>query len=419
MVRDLQPMTPIQEAARLWLARDEATDSPLVGLDELYALDSALEANLAQFAWQLSSSRNSPGTFASGTFASPETRLAPLDRAPLDHDETRHDETRLAPLDHEGALFAVAVHAFRTASERRIEAVLRDAGTSKARFREVESALGWVELTAPLRALLERWKTAKETMLRRLAVAGFAVHRVDLGDALAAAVCDADAVLRARAVRAVYQLGRRDLLPLLRYDDPDVPTRFSACWSGALISADPAAVAELRRFAETGERYPDRAAQLVCLCMPPDDARAWLRTIPPRWAILGAWSLADPADLPWLLDYCEQPPHARVAAEAIAAITGLRTPEAPATTAPIDPADALLVDPDLAALRKDVATLRLERGVRHQLGRPITPAVLQAHLRNARMRIRTLVATELALRTAAPSFEVRANAAHQRRWLAT
>ena len=370
----------IHAAARLWLARDEATDSPLVGLAELSALDGALEDNLRKIAWNEAT----------------------------------------ANIATDGALFAAAVLAFRAADRERIGVALQEAAKSKERFREVESALGWVDLSPPLRALLEQWKLHPETMLRRLAIAGFAVHRIDPGPALAEAVRDPNIPLRARAARAVYQLARRDLLPLLRYDDPDVPTRFNACWSGALLVGDPDAVSVLRGFAERGERYPDRAAQLACLNMAPARARAWLRTVPVRYAIFGAWALADPADVPWLLACCEQPANARVAAEAIAAITGLATPARPAAALPtaIDPADVELADPDLSALRLAASALRLDPGVRHQLGRPITKALLREHLSTAKMRIRTLAAVELAHLSPAPSFEVRASAAHQTRWLA-
>lgn len=369
----------LHEAARLWVARDDATDSAVVGLPELGALDGALEENVSSVEWDHA-----------------------IDEAPKS----------------EGALFVASVLAFRTVDTERILAVLREGARSERRFREVESALGWIELTAPVIALLDQWKTHRDPMLRRLAIAGFSVHRIDPGAALTAAVCDPDLPLRTRAARAVWQLGRRDLVGLIPYDDPDQSTRFSACWAGALLAREPDAVAGVRRFAETGERYPDRAVQLASLCMEASAARDWQRTLPVRVAILGTWALADPCDLPWLLDQCEHPATARVAAEAISTITGLSPVPLPSSPPALERADLELPFPDPAHLRAAVAALGLPAGVRHRLGQPISDTLLRTHLRTARMRIRTLGATELALRTRTPLFEVRASTPHQLRRLA-
>ena len=309
-----------------------------------------------------------------------------------------------------GHLFVAAALAFGAGHEERVETVLTAGFRSAALFRGVESALGWIELV-PARTILERFLASSSPDLRRVAIAALAVQRVDPGPALDGAVEAEDTPLRARAVKAVWQVGRRDLVPRVREAcvDPDVPTRFSACWGGALLARDPLAIAGLRRFAESGERYPDRAVQLAGLCAFPRDAREWQRTLPARLAILGTWSLSDPEDVPWLLDRMQDPALARVAGEAFTVITGAELTAAPAGP-PADPADAGLPFPDPAAAR---AWWTRERshfapGVRHFLGKPHSAAVLQEILRGGRVRHRTVAATELALIDGGACFEVRA-----------
>lgn len=311
--------------ARLWLRRDVALDEPPLTLDDLVPIDGALQAELASL-------------------------------------------RGVAHMREPGHVFAAAVVRFDNA-------VLRAAERSPEMFRGLESALGWMEADqVPLARLPER-----------AVIAGCAVHRRDPGAVLERAIHAEDPLLRARALKAVWQLGRGDLVPAIRgsYADPDVKCRFSACWAGALLVGDVAAVAGLRRFAETGERYPDRAVQLACAIMAPAAAREWIGGLAFDLQCLGAASIGRGPDVAWLAE--------RRAGEGVFTITG----------GGLDGA----------------ARWRPPEG-RRFLGQPLERGWLLRVLRRGRMPHRHLAATELCLLSGEAPYEFRAPAFRQLGWLA-
>lgn len=311
--------------AGLWLRRDAALDEATLTLDDLVPIDGALQAELTSL-------------------------------------------VGVADLREPGHVFAATVVRFDTA-------VLRPAERSPEMFRGLESALGWME--------------ADQVPLARLPVraviAGCAVHRRDPGAVLERAIHAEDHLLRARAIKAVWQLGRRDLIPAVRgsYTDPDVKCRFSACWAGALLVDDPAAVAGLRRFAETGERYPDRAVQLASARMDPTAAREWLGGLSFELQCLGAASVGRAPDVAWLAE--------RGAKEGVFTITGGGLEAVPRWRPPEG---------------------------RCFLGQPLERRWLRWALRRGRMPHRHLAATELCLLTGEAPYEFRAPAFRQLGWLA-
>jgi uncharacterized protein (TIGR02270 family) len=341
--------TLIAEAARLWVERDVALDAAGLTLADIEALDAALDARLEAL-----------------------------------HAIDGFDAAFAASSDP-GAIFTATWLAATSGDGARVDAVLARAASDFALGRGVESAFGWLD-AAVIEPVLDRLIAASAPEPRRVAIAAFAVHRIDPGPALDAHLDAEHTPLRARAVKAAWQLGRRDLLPRLAraYDDPDLACRFSAAWGGALLGRDPKAVDRLRRFAETGERYPDRAVQLVSLCAPAS-ARAWHRTLPLPLplAILGATALGEAEDVAWL----ESLPREAAVEEAIGTITGKRGAVPPP-------------------------------GVRHMLGRPVSAPSLYEVLRAGEVRQRALAATELAMLEMGPTFEVREHAGRQRARLA-
>ena len=351
----------IDRVAGAWVARDLGLDAPDLALADIARLDREVDAALER-----------------------------VDDAACD--EGMRD-------GKPGAFFAAAVIAIRARDRSRLDRVIADGLRDAAYFRGVESALGWCEL-GDVREAVGRLLEADSSDLRRVEIAAFAVQRCDPGRALDLAVTHEHVPLRARAVKAVWQLGRRDLLPAIRasFRDPDLATRFSACWAGAL-ARDAEGITALQGFAERGDRYPDRAVQLAGLAMEPGAARAWHRSLGDGLAILGAATLADPADVPWLLGRLHDPVHGRAAGETLTTITGI----------------------DLARQRPAEwwarESARFEPGVRTMLGEPITPALLRRILKSGLVRHRTLVATELALVEGGPSYEVRAPGYRQQREL--
>ena len=308
-------------AANLWYQRDVALDDPALTLADLDVVDGALHKTLATI---------------------------------------RH----VPRLDSPGAVFVGTVVHFD-------ETVLKAAEETPEQFRGLESALGWMSFSdVPLSRLP-----------LRAVIAACAVHRQPLGDALLQGLASADDLLRARSLKALWQLGRIDLVQRIvpAYDDSDLKCRFSACWAGALLAGDPRAIAGLKDFAETGARYPDRAVQLVCARLSPEEARSWLKTLPPWLAFLGAASVGRTKDVLWLLD--------SGATEAVYSITGL-SPEASVGWRGAD--------------------------ARHLLGHPVSTKWMLTVLRDARMPFRHIAAMEYALLKDGPGFEFRAPAFRQR-----
>ena len=134
-----------------------------------------------------------------------------------------------------GEGFPAAVMALESAEAERLQKVLDLATTSSALSRPLVSALGWLPW-ARAGAFVERLLLADNTTLRRVGIAASASCRRDPGQSLAAAVADPEYQLRARALRAVGELGRVDLLGAVRehLGQEVAGCRFAAAWSAAL-----------------------------------------------------------------------------------------------------------------------------------------------------------------------------------------
>ncbi len=85
------------------------------------------------------------------------------------------------------------------------------------------------------------------------------------------------AAVRARALKAVGEMGRSDLLALTldHLTDGDDKSRFNAAGSTAILG-DASAVAALQTIAETESPYSERACTLAVRKMEPGDATIWL-----------------------------------------------------------------------------------------------------------------------------------------------
>ncbi|MCS6303716.1 MAG: hypothetical protein H8K07_08630 [Nitrospira sp.] len=149
-----------------------------------------------------------------------------------------------------GEVFAASVMAFESGIEARIQTVL-DAVIAKPELATgMVSALGWLnfEQASPH---IHRFLGSQVHLHRQIGLAGCAVHRADPGKILSQAVGSRNLPLRARALKSVGELGRKDLLKavkdnLLAEDDQ---VRYWAAWSGALLG-EPAANPILQRFVE-------------------------------------------------------------------------------------------------------------------------------------------------------------------------
>ena len=157
--------------------------------------------------------------------------------------------------------------------------VLEVGSASRELSRGLVSALGWLPYQQAEK-YIKQLLTAASPDLRRIGIAAYAVHRQDPGHPLTEALSDADPLLRARALRAVGQLGRVDLLPLLQNNltvDNGL-CRFSAAWSAALLG-DMGAIPTLQAIARLDGLYREEAVKMALRRMDLTAAHAWQQAL--------------------------------------------------------------------------------------------------------------------------------------------
>ena len=397
-----------EEAAFLWLLRSNATHAPHYSLKDLAKLDGRVEAHLdglrvaSEAGWELC-------------------------KAGLGNEEN-------------GEVFAASVMAFESGIEARIQAVLDVVMVKPELVCGMVSALGWctIEQASPH---VQRLLSSQVHLHRQIGMAGCAVHRVDPGLALTQAVTSRNLALRAPALKAVGELGRRDLLSALRENlkAEDESVCYWAAWSGALLG-ESAAIPLLQRLAERVHPKREVACAMVLRRMSAEQAQAWMKTLASspttlRLAMQAAGVIGDPANIPWLIQQMANPNMARVAGESFTYITGIDLAyddldtdkpegfEGGPTENPEDENVDMDQDEDLPwpnpqLIEKWWLTHRLEfsNGTRYLLGKPMTIDSLKEVLRIGKQRQRTAASIELAMRqpgqplfnTSAPGFRQQA-----------
>jgi uncharacterized protein (TIGR02270 family) len=379
-----------QEAAALWTLRDASALAPHHDAASLAALDERVDAHIDA----------------------------------LRAEGERGVEAAAAALDagSPGSVFAAAVLAIGRDEGAGLGPALAMAEASPRLCRALTAALAWVPFLAA-RPVVERLLRASASpALRRVGIAASAAHRRDPGEPLAWAALEDDARLSARAFRAVGELARVDLLPVLREHlaSGDEERRFWAAWSSVLLG-EGAALEPLWAIAASGGRFAERACSLSVRGLAVGEARARVESLgaaepAARAAIAGAEALGDPASVPWLFSRMESPALARAAGEAVATITGVAI-ERDLATAPASHGAGAAADPDHGLPWPAVGPLRawwaskekgFRPGERHLLGAPLTPESAQAVLRDGSQKRRASAALEMALlRPGRPLFEVR------------
>jgi uncharacterized protein (TIGR02270 family) len=398
-----------EDTAFLWLTRDNAVRAPHYLLKDIVKLDDRVEAHI-------------DGLRVAGD-SGWEVALA----------QSKRPES--------GEYFAAMVLALESGRRERIATVLEGAA-GEGPLRGVVAALGWVD-----------WEIAKpavggligteDPIRRRMAIAACAISRMDPGLHLSAGLKHADAGLRARACRAVGELGRKDLCsemaPLLAAEDENL--RFWAAWSATLLG-DPLGFAPLWKFVgASGWERTNVALSVVLRSLPPAQAQDWLRMLgrdpaQRRAAIAGIGVYGDPTYVPWLIQQMADMKVTRIAGEAFSTITGAdlayidldrRPPEGVETGPNDDPADPdvgmdpdnWLPWPDPERVGKWWAAQKgsYTPGTRYLLGKPIAPKWLADVLRNGRQRQRAAAALELAIRSGGMLLETRARGDKQLRLL--
>jgi len=333
-----------------------------------------------------------------------------------------------------GETFAAAVLAIESGDPPKIQSVMAVAVKSPELSRGFISALGWIEYQHAEPHIERLWESFLPAE-KRIGISAAAIHRKDPGRPLNDAISDPDLLLRSRALRAVGELGRIDLIPVIQRDmnGDDVSCRFWSAWSTALLAGYGSAIEILQSIAESPGLYRERALQMALRRMNVATAHSWQQHLarnPPtaRLAVIAVGVIGDPSQIPWLIEQMSTPPLARVAGESFTMITGIDLayddldtdkPEGFESGPTEDPNDANVeMDPDERLPWPDVALIskwwekhssEYPSGVRHLIGKPITAEWLQQVLRQGRQRQRAAAALELAIiRPGEPLFEVRA-----------
>ena len=395
-----------EEAAFLWLTRANAVDAPHYSLADLAKLDGRVEAHLDGL------------------------RVAGAAGWELAVEQLAHPDA--------GEFFAATVLAVESRERAKLELVFERIAADEP-ARGAASALGWIdwELAQPVvRWLLD----AADPVRRRIGIAACAITRRFPGDYLAKAMADPDAALRARALRAAGELGRRELVPQLRtrFADEDATCRAGAAWSAVLLG-DAAGLTPLRGAAEVGD---GRARRLLLRALDPPAAHGVLQ----EWArepalqrrvVEGCGHVGDPTYVPWLIELMATPSLARLAGEAFSTIVGAdlaaedldRPPPPGHESGPTDnPADEdVSLDPEDGLPWPDPSRIapwwrerqrRFPAGTRFLAGRGIEPEALLSLLKTGRQRQRAAAALELArARPGTVLFEWRARGRLQQRQL--
>ena len=163
---------------------------------------------------------------------------------------------------------------------------------------------------------------------KHIGLAASVIHRQDLGSTLKDAVSSPDVRLRARALRAIGELGRTDLLKAARasVNDADEACRCAAAWSAVLLG-DTASIPLLQMIATQGKPSSQDAMELVTRRMSSSQTKAWQQELAGkaetrRLAVQVSGLIGDPLSIPWLIDQMSVPALARVAGESCAILTG-------------------------------------------------------------------------------------------------
>lgn len=389
------------EAAALWILRRAAVGANHYSLADLAKIDGRLEAHLDGL------------------------RIAGDEGWKICEEQLAANET--------GEVFTAGVMAFESGRPERIARVFAIVEEVPETVGGVESALGWLPLDQAqghVRDLLRSDKVIQQCV----GIAGAGIHRRHPGEALARLIRSENPAVRARALKAVGELGdaslRTNVESALR--DADVECRFAAAWSAALLGVS-TAVQILREIAESGSPRAIAAAGLALRRMDLAAAHSWQKRFAEdakriRFAITAAGVIGDPVAVPWLISLMRQLPLARLAGESFTMITGVdlayrdleRKPPEDFNAGPtedpkdenvdMDPDDNLpWPEPTLVQNWWDKNRGGFQSGTRYLLGKPMTQEWLKVVLRDGRQRQRAAAALELAVRNPGqPLFNVAA-----------
>ncbi|MEA3457145.1 MAG: TIGR02270 family protein [Candidatus Thermoplasmatota archaeon] len=379
-----------EEAAFLWILRDAAVQAPHYSLNDLADLDERVEAHIDGL------------------------RIAEDVGWSICADALAQEEP--------GEVFAAAILAFESGQDQRIKMVLEAGARDLELSRGLISALGWLRFDQVKEHIVQLLRSLSPE-LRRIGIAAFAVHRQDPGSTLVDALNDEDTFLKARAIRAVGELGRIDLLPMLKNQlaAKDKDCQFWAAWSAVLLGDRGKALEFLKTLAISESPFRESALNLTLRVMDNTSVQNWLKEMSQqpdwlRYTMIRARVAGNPVRIPWIVEHMEVPELARVAGEAFTMITGIdivyedlegESPEnfeAGPTESPED--EDVEMDPDEDLPWPEPKLIRewwdnnmnaFRNGTRYFLGQPISPEHLYKVLRTGFQRQQAAASLELAI----------------------
>jgi uncharacterized protein (TIGR02270 family) len=342
-----------------------------------------------------------------------------------------------------GEMFAAAVRAIERRDPQALDRLLAIAEALPELRRGLASALGWVEAAA-LRGISRALLESPSPFRRAMGLQSCALHGVDPGRALDAAVADADPALRACALRIAGGLARPERLAACRQAlaEPEAEPQFAAAAAALLLGDRGAAVGALHRLALGPEGPDDHALDLLLKVSAQDLTRTLLQQLArqrgdARSLIRAIGVAGDPFYVPWLIRQMDEPALARLAGEAFSLITGLdlayldldRDPPAGVGFGPNDDPndDNVAMDEDDSLPWPDPARIAawwqahgsgFVAGGRYFMGEPPSSAHALKVLREGFQRQRSAAALYLCLlKPGTPLFNIAAPAWRQQRLL--
>ncbi len=344
-----------------------------------------------------------------------------------------------------GEVFTATVRAIESKDRASFNRVMAVATAMPRLEAGAFAGLGWTS-AQHLQGVIKNFLESAEPSLRRFGVVACALHRVDPGPALDRSLDDKDVALRARALRTIGELGRRDLLPAARaaLTDDDEICRFWAAWTAVMLGDRAAGLDRLIADCHHAGPLRLKAMRAAFGAMDGASAHSLLRTMAKdpkdaRVLIQGAGMAGDPAYVPWLIKQMESIETTRVAGESFSLITGLdlsyldldRKPPENLELGPNDDASDANVDrdededlpwPDAEKIRRwwDANASRFAGGSRYFMGQPLLEEHCAATLRDGFQRQRSTAAVLLCiLAPGTKLFNTSAPAWRQQRQLAT
>ncbi|WP_295578528.1 TIGR02270 family protein [uncultured Lamprocystis sp.] len=343
-----------------------------------------------------------------------------------------------------GEVFAAAVGAIASNDRRRLDRLFALTEALPEAYHGLISAFGWVS-AHDLQGLVVELLAATEPVRQEVGIASCIMHRVDPGSILTAAIDDPDPRLRACALRAAGEAGRRDLIDdcLRHLQDDDPSARFRAAMSSLLLGNRDLALSALGELSSTPGPLRAQALGLWLKAVDLPSGHHVLQSIAKdaasRRLLIQATGVTGQVHyIPWLIGLMADDQTARLAGESFSFVTGLdlawldlerRPPEGFEPGPSDDPADESVdMDPDDSLPWPDQAKIqawwevsgqRLQSGGRYFMGEPVTVEHCQRVLREGYQRQRRAAAEYLCLLTpGTPLFPIAAPAWRQARWLA-